>query len=173
MRGLAALEALLQRNPSRRVELELKEGRPGVTPDVARRARVRAVVDVRVAVGRARDRWTDGAPARVGVGLVVTEGHPKPERRMELEVVRATGAVLPRQGGRLLGQGEAVVHRVTGARRLRVEEDRRFVMARVFAVVPDRLEDLGACDGVVATVRPVDGGGSRAPGSGGHESNRD
>src|SRR5262249_57079210 len=93
--GVGVGAARLDGRPAWRVELQLEERRAGMPPDVPGRAGVRAVVDVRVAVRRAGHLRADVAATGVRRGLVVAQRHPEPERGAQLEVIGATGAVLP------------------------------------------------------------------------------
>src|SRR5262245_23768040 len=86
---------------------------------------ITAVEDVGVTGG-----WARLGP-RVGRRLGVAQCHAYPQRRVELEVECAAGAVSGGQNWRVLGQAELVARRVTRAGLVRIEQQRRFVVADV------------------------------------------
>ena len=122
--------------PARRIELQLEERRARVVADVVGGVRVGAVEDVGVAVGRAR------RVRELRRRLVVAQCHPEPESRMQLEVERPGGAALIRQHLRVGRQLQLVEVRVSRARAVRVEQQRRLVVPRVLAGVADRVVRL-------------------------------
>ena len=120
--------------------------------DVARRSRIGAVVDVCVAVGRAGHRRAERAAAGVGRGLVVTHRNAEPERRVELEVPGATGSILRRRRWRIGRQRQLVGLRIARSGRVRIEQQRRLVVADIRALVVVRLIGLRTERAVVITV---------------------
>src|SRR5262249_7706271 len=136
---------VLEGRPSRRIELQLQEGRPRVAADVVRLCRVGPVEDVGVAVRRAR------GVGELGCRLVIAEVHAEPEGDPVLEVERAARPVLPGQDRRVLRHDYPVLLVVARTRRVGVEEQRGLVMPRVLALVAQGIGCLGADRASLAT----------------------
>src|SRR6202011_5811297 len=67
--------------------------------------------------------------------LRIAHRHPKPERRMQLEIEGATCAVLVWLPGWILGQRQIVDRRISAARRVGIKQQRRLIMADAFPVL--------------------------------------
>ena len=76
-------------------------------------------------------------------GLVVAQRHPEPEGRVELEVPGPGGAGLVRQHHWVARDPHVIEIRVARARRVRIEQQRGLVVARVLPAVADRVGRLG------------------------------
>src|SRR5437870_360917 len=119
-------------------------------PRIHRRNRRRqtrtAIRDDQRQVRCAEDIRTDRRSSWVRRRFVIAHGHTEPQGWAQLKIESSPSSVLGGEFWWVLRQLHQVHHCISRTCNAGVEKNRRLVVTRVCAVVPDRLVDLGAQD---------------------------